>query len=399
MKKLILFALLIAAVVMNVAAQNRSIDFEQTKEWKKIVKKAKKEKKLIFVDCYTSWCGPCKLLARDVFTNDEVANFFNANFVNAKFDMEKDADGKILRKQFDVKFFPTLVFVDPVSGEIVHRLVGAGRPDWLIAGGKLAMEPDNNLRSLTKRYAAGERDVELLRNYMSALYAAYARDEAARIACEYLDPMPLDSLLTPGNWYLIERYVSDPLCPLLKRVMAERKKFYAAIGQENVDKKIEKAINAAVKELTDWKPKKQKPFDESRNRELIDYLMSVDFATSPGGLAALYTAVYAREKDFRGMLDKMNEVLSYNLFRNGAELEYFQDNLRQLAGSKDTVLIEEGIRQIDHFFLRLTKNMDKCNVLRTKEILQERIGDTAGAEKSKQERERYVEERKKEKVS
>lgn len=105
MKKLILFALLIAAVVMNVVAQNRSIDFEQTKEWKKIVKKAKKEKKLIFVDCYTSWCGPCKLLARDVFTNDEVADFFNANFVNAKFDMEKDADGKILRKQFDVKFF------------------------------------------------------------------------------------------------------------------------------------------------------------------------------------------------------------------------------------------------------------------------------------------------------
>ena len=71
--------------------------------------------------------------------------------------------------------------------------------------------------------------------------------------------------------------------------------------------------------------------------------MSVDFATSPGGLAALYTAVYVRENDFRGMLDKMNEVLSYNLFRNGAELEYFQDNLRQLAGSKDTVLIEEGI--------------------------------------------------------
>lgn len=399
MKKLILFTLLIAAVVMNVAAQNRSIDFEQTKEWKKIVKKAKKEKKLIFVDCYTSWCGPCKLLARDVFTNDEVADFFNANFVNAKFDMEKDADGKILRKQFDVKFFPTLVFVDPASGEIVHRMVGAGRPEWLIAGGKLAMEPDNNLRSLTKRYAAGERDVELLRNYMSALYAAYARDEAARIACEYLDPMPLDSLLTPENWYLIERYVRDPLCPLLKRVMADRKKFYTAIGQEKVDKKLEKSINAAVKELTDWKPKKQKPFDESRNRELIDYLMSVDFATSPGGLAALYTAVYVRENDFRGMLDKMNEVLSYNLFRNGAELEYFQDNLRQLAGNKDIALIEEGIRQIDHFFLRLTKNMDKCNVLRTKEILQERIGDTAGAEKSKQERERYVEERKKEKVS
>ena len=51
MKKLFLLTLLVAGVMMGVEAQNRSIDFEQTKEWKKVLKKAKKEKKLIFVDC------------------------------------------------------------------------------------------------------------------------------------------------------------------------------------------------------------------------------------------------------------------------------------------------------------------------------------------------------------
>ena len=74
MKKLILFVLLIVTTMMNVVAQNRNINFEQTKEWKKIIKKAKKENKLIFVDCYTSWCGPCKILSRNVFTNDAVLN-------------------------------------------------------------------------------------------------------------------------------------------------------------------------------------------------------------------------------------------------------------------------------------------------------------------------------------
>lgn len=129
MKRLILFTLLIAVVVMNATAQNRSINFEQTKEWKKIVKKAKKEKKLIFVDCYTSWCGPCKMLAKDVFTNDKVADFFNANFVNAKFDMEKEADGVVLKKQFGVNFFPTLVFVDPTSGEFASNGRSRIRPN------------------------------------------------------------------------------------------------------------------------------------------------------------------------------------------------------------------------------------------------------------------------------
>ena len=96
MKKLFLLTLLMAGVMMGVEAQNRSIGFEQTREWKKVIKKAKKEKKLIFVDCYTSWCGPCKMLAKDVFTRDEVADYFNANFVCAKYDMEKDADGVIV---------------------------------------------------------------------------------------------------------------------------------------------------------------------------------------------------------------------------------------------------------------------------------------------------------------
>ena len=186
MKKLILFVLLIVTTMMNVVAQNRNINFEQTKEWKKIIKKAKKENKLIFVDCYTSWCGPCKILSRNVFTNDAVADFFNAHFINAKFDMEKDRDGVILKKQFGIRFFPTLVFVDPVSGEVLHRMVGAGSPDWLLAGGKLAMDSDNNLRSLMKRYEKGERNGKFIRDYASVLFTAYVRDEAARIACEYL---------------------------------------------------------------------------------------------------------------------------------------------------------------------------------------------------------------------
>lgn len=392
MKRLILFTLLMVAVLMNAVAQNRSINFEETKEWKKIVKKAKKEKKLIFVDCYTSWCGPCKMLAKDVFTNNEVADFFNKNFVNAKYDMEKDADGVVLKKQFGVKAFPTLVFVDPASGEAIHRMVGAGSPDWLITGANLAMEPDNNLSSMVKRYAAGERDVELLKNYMSALHSAYMRDEAARIACEYLGPLPVDSLSAPENWYLINRYVSDPLCPLLKLVMAEREKFYPVVGRENVDNKLEKVISGAVKELADWKPGKNKPFNEQRNRELTDYLKSIDFVAAPAGLATLYTAAYVREKDFRGMLDKMDEVLNYNLFRNGAELDYFRENIRQLVYSDDRALMENGLQRIEVFRSRFTKPLEQANLMRVKAVLQKKMGDAAGAEESTREAEKYMQE-------
>ena len=390
MKKLILFVLLIVTTMMNVVAQNRNINFEQTKEWKKIIKKAKKENKLIFVDCYTSWCGPCKILSRNVFTNDAVADFFNAHFINAKFDMEKDRDGVILKKQFGIRFFPTLVFVDPVSGEVLHRMVGAGSPDWLLAGGKLAMDSDNNLRSLMKRYEKGERNGKFIRDYASVLFTAYVRDEAARIACEYLDPLPVDSLLVQENWQMIKRVISDPLCPLLKRVMAEREKFYVAISQKEIDTKLEKVINTAVEEFTNWNPKKKESFDEKGNQELIDYLKSIDFYAAPGGLACLYTATGVRKNDFRGMLDKMDEALNYNLFRNGTEQDFIRDNLRKLIYCNDVSLIKEGIQRIDYFVDQCTKALDKANLMRAKAFLQNKLVDSAGAEISEKEAQRYM---------
>ena len=50
--------------------------------------KAKAENKLIFLDCFTSWCGPCKKMARDVFPQEQVGAFMNPRFVNIKIDME-----------------------------------------------------------------------------------------------------------------------------------------------------------------------------------------------------------------------------------------------------------------------------------------------------------------------
>ena len=90
MKKLFLLTLLVAGVMMGVEAQNRSIDFEQTKEWKKVLKKAKKEKKLIFVDCYTSWCGPCRYMTDSIFTRQVSGDYFYKRFISVKYDIDKD---------------------------------------------------------------------------------------------------------------------------------------------------------------------------------------------------------------------------------------------------------------------------------------------------------------------
>ena len=122
MKKLFLLTLLMAGVMMGVEAQNRSIGFEQTRQWKKVIKKAKKEKKLIFVDCYTSWCGPCRQMATREFVKPEAGTYFNEKFVCVKYDMER-GEGIQLRERFKVTAYPTFLLLKS-NGTEIGRLVG-----------------------------------------------------------------------------------------------------------------------------------------------------------------------------------------------------------------------------------------------------------------------------------
>jgi len=386
MKRLIILILALTCGLL-LTAQNRSIGFAENQTWKQIVKQAKKEKKLIFLDCYTSWCGPCQMLARQVFTKDQVADFFNGHFVNAKFDMEKSAEGPVLKKKYSVKAYPTLLFIDPKTEEVVHLIVGGGTAEWLIGNGKLAMDPDNNFSALDKRYTAGERGSVFLKKYLSALSAAYRKDQVAKVAGEYLDALPADEMATPENWELIAKFVKDPLSVPLRTVMAEREKFGAVAGRQAVETKLEQSIRDATDELLDWRGKK--PFPEERYRTLTDYLLKVDFAAAPAGLAVLYTADYARKGDYKGMLAKMREVKTYNLYRNHTWGKYFLQGIRQLLKCKDEAVVRESIRWIDEETALSADLLEKVNMARCKELLLKRVGTEEEVNRATAEREKY----------
>ena len=79
--------------------------------------------KLIFIDAYTSWCGPCKQMAATTFRDKGVGEFFNENFINLKIEMEKSADGPGVAKKYRVRAYPTLLIIDG-NGSLVKQTVG-----------------------------------------------------------------------------------------------------------------------------------------------------------------------------------------------------------------------------------------------------------------------------------
>ena len=138
MKKNLLFATIGLLFSLSTFAQHASsatgIKFNES-SWKEIVKKAKAEKKLIFMDAYTTWCGPCKMLQARVFPNKELGTFFNENFVNAAIDMETD-EGVRLSSIYEVQGYPSLFFIDPNTGKVVKVLLGYQEIDQLLDTGK-----------------------------------------------------------------------------------------------------------------------------------------------------------------------------------------------------------------------------------------------------------------------
>ena len=102
--------------------------------WKDVLKKAKAEKKVIFLDAYASWCGPCKLLQKNVFTKKAVGEVYNAKFINVKMDMEK-GEGPALAQVYPLEAYPTLLFIDG-NGKVLKKVIGLQTPDDLIAIGK-----------------------------------------------------------------------------------------------------------------------------------------------------------------------------------------------------------------------------------------------------------------------
>lgn len=165
-RQFVWISVLMLGFVINGFGQG--INFE-TCSFEQALQKAKTEQKLVFIDCYTSWCGPCRLMTRDVFPQQAVGDYMNKEFVNLKIDVEK-GEGIELAKRFRVTVYPTFLVIDP-NGSLVHKFVGASGPQTFIARVKESFDSEKAFAALEKRYEDGDRDKKFLTDYVDALRA------------------------------------------------------------------------------------------------------------------------------------------------------------------------------------------------------------------------------------
>jgi len=232
--------LLFMIITCTAHAQNTGIVFEKSPLSVSLLK-AKKENKLVFVDCYTVWCGPCKEMAKDVFTLDSVGTFFNKNFINVQLDMEK-GEGKSAVVKYHIEAYPSFLLLDG-DGNLVYKFVGAMSAKDFIAKIKEGQNPSNRVLVMNKMYADGDRSKAFLRDYIKVKIDMMEKTEGVKIAEQYFDLLSPQEKLLPENWYLFgsnryAMYLSDVHSRNFNYLGDHWREFAAVNGKEVVEERL-----------------------------------------------------------------------------------------------------------------------------------------------------------------
>lgn len=173
-----------------------------TGSWQNVLAEAKRQNKPIFVDVYTTWCGPCKQMAKEAFPDAKVGEKFNTSFVNYQIDAEK-GEGRDIAKKYAVAAYPTSLYVLP-DGSQIQRTVGYGGIKGMLEQANQALVAANDpnpLSAMEKQYKDGKHDPEFLAAYLQKRATIDMPNDEALNA--YLKTVPEAEWSTDKNIALI----------------------------------------------------------------------------------------------------------------------------------------------------------------------------------------------------
>ncbi|MEH3114299.1 thioredoxin family protein [Pedobacter terrae] len=303
MKNLII-GLLLLSLVITAKAQTKKINFEHL-TFREALAKAKSENKLVFVDCFTTWCIPCKQMEASVFTQDSVADFYNKNFVNIKVDMEK-GEGSVLKKMFTVEAYPSYLILD-AEGKIRNKFVGGMSAKDFIANAKKALGISEEAR-LNAVYESGDRSPEFMRNYIRHKIKVMEISKAKLLNTEFMATLTPEQKASPENWFLFGEnrytmYLSDLFSPNFKYLADHWKDFAAKNTKDTVDKKL----SSVYRQIASWTLNgfyaKVKPYDKATYEMYKSEIKKTEMPDKKQLLVMMDIAMAAGEKNITTVTD------------------------------------------------------------------------------------------------
>ncbi len=354
-RRFILSALTLTILaIANAQTEFRHITFEEAKE------AAKAENKMIFVDFYTQWCGPCKKLAKEVFPSMEVGNYLNSGYVCLKLDAE--AEGHDLAKSIKVTAYPTIAVFNP-DGKLMGRFEGFKEGSAFISAVKEISNPELKPEVVEQKYLAGDRTPEVVQTYVRQKSEKIRNyDESQKLAdeiiTEYYNGLNDQQKLDPENLFVFSTYTKEYTSPRFKFLLTNIDKF-KALSEEAVNNTLDYVFTL---EALDYMSKNR--LEDSQEWDIYQK--------------------FKEDAEKHGFSNKLKPYLNFAENRKGASDEqyiaYCDNNFTTLDGTGVYYLITslpeildsssaEGKKRIDDFLRRHLAEMDASNIYSASMVL------------------------------
>lgn len=269
--------------------------------------KAKAENKLIFLDCFTTWCGPCKMMARDVFTQPKVGDFMNPRFVNIKIDMES-AYGAPLAKKLQVTAFPTFIIFNADAQEIARFLGSSPADEFIQTVGEKSK--DTGSSDLQKRWEQGDRDPQFLLQYLQTLTAACKADDANLVAEALLEGKEATFAADSTLRVVFMRNITNPFAKSFVHTAKHPEALTEAIGQMPVNMKIQNVLANFQRQLISEQEDGTVKFDQARFDQFQALLKELKIPSAEHYRLQTLITLAEKQKDLDAYLGYVREYLA-----------------------------------------------------------------------------------------
>ena len=298
-----LFNFLITFGLLNFHLSAQGINWQKG-NFESILNRAKSEKKLVYVDIFTTWCGPCKQMDAEVFTNPEVGKMFNENFICYKIDGEK-GEGKDLVEYFELESYPTSMFLD-AEWNVVLKLEGFRPKERLLEAAdkvKVRNKISGSDDDLEQIYLKGRRDASFLLDYLKV--RALQKMDNGVILDEYLGKISVEQQNSVNTQQLVLENASLLRGRAFDYLMAHKteEKFYRklkGIISQNLNKAANQKNEKLLNDVLSTNGRLSKTFTEANewNTEAkMNYLMLTNQPEKFFIIADFFMDTYVLKKD------------------------------------------------------------------------------------------------------
>lgn len=301
------------------------------------MKKAQEEKKELFVDFFTTWCGPCKMMAEQVFPQVEVGEYFNTRFICVQVDAEAHV---ALAKNYNISAFPTMLFIGR-DGKVLRRVQGAIPPQELIKEAKIALGEELSFEQLYEKYKKNKKDNDVLQQllveapgFVSSLEGYEQKKWHSRVPglfSDYLKNKKLENMINETDFMLLTLYhpQASKQDPVFDFVAANFDKFTRVVTKEEVAAYLVGMNNGYIIQLCQKGDLSYKNRLQRVNEDLKEAYSGITF----GSLTVLDAITLLADA-------------TYYLYKHD-EQKFFENMDKYLAGKGDQVDLEDYTQPLE----------------------------------------------------